>query len=196
VVNITEIQTKRLKLRQWQPRDYEPFAQLNNDPEVMAYYPSTLNEKESTAFAQKLALLISKRGWGFWAVELVSDKNFIGFAGLHEPEASLPFTPCTEIGWRLSKQYWGNGYATEAARAALQFAFDTLMLEEIVAFTSPLNVKSKAVMERLNMVNAAKNFNHPTIPEGHKLREQVLYNITRTQWTEKKVDRDIKYTYT
>ena len=182
MVKITELETERLKLRQWRPSDYIPFAYLNKDPEVMEYYPNTLTELESNKFANKLDSLISNRGWGFWAVELKSTKQFIGFVGLHIPEVVLPFTPCTEIGWRLAKEHWGNGYATEAANAALKYAFETLQVNEVVSFTSLQNVKSKSVMDRLNMVNTMQNFEHPSIPKGHKLREHVLFKITKSQW--------------
>jgi len=184
MVKISELQTKRLALRQWQPSDHPLFAEINEDSEVMAHYPKILNNEESNSLANKLEDLIAKRGWGFWAVELKSNKQFIGFVGLHNPEVVLPFTPCTEIGWRLSKKYWGKGYATEAANAALKYAFETLQIEEVVSFTSPQNIKSISVMERLNMVDTQQNFEHPTIPFGHKLREQVLYKITKAQWTE------------
>ena len=94
----------------------------------------------------------------------------------------LPFTPCTEIGWRLSNKYWGNGYATEAANVALKYAFEILQLNEVFSFTSLQNRKSKAVMERLNMVNTMQNFEHPNLPVGHILQEHILYKITKSQW--------------
>ena len=102
---------------------------------------------------------------------------------MHNPEAELPFTPCTEIGWRISKKHWGNGYATEAANASLKYAFEILKLNEVFSFASLNNEKSKEVMERLNMVNVMQNFEHPNIPVGHRLREHVLYKITKVQWT-------------
>ncbi len=182
MVKITELETDRLKLRQWSARDYAPFSELNADPEVMKYFPATLMESESTALATKIEKLISERGWGMWAVELKTQGDFIGFVGLHKPEVKLPFTPCIEIGWRLSKKYWGKGYATEAATAALAYAFDTLQLDEVVSFTALANIKSRSVMERLNMVDVRQNFEHPGVPAGHKLREHVLYKITRSQW--------------
>lgn len=182
MIKISKPGTKRLTLRQWQFSDYAPFAEMNNNPEVMEYYPSTINESESNAFAQKIESLISTKGWGFWAVELNSNNKFIGFVGLHNPVANLPFAPCTEVGWRLSNKYWGNGYATEAASAALNYAFETLQLNEVYSFASVQNKRSKAVMERLNMVNTMQNFEHPSLPIGHKLREHVLYKITKSLW--------------
>jgi len=194
MVKISEIETNRLILRQWLPSDYLPFSKLNADLDVMKYYPNTLTESESNSFANKIKTLISKRGWGFWAVVLKDGGCFIGFAGLHKPEVDLPFSPCVEIGWRLSKKYWGNGYATEAAKAALEYAFEVLQLNEVVSFTSVKNIKSKSVMERLNMVNVMQNFEHPNIPVGHHLREHVLYKITKAQWLDSMCDHKHRQT--
>ncbi|WP_163834311.1 GNAT family N-acetyltransferase [Spartinivicinus ruber] len=183
MVEIVTLKTERLILRQWQLADYRPFAAINADPVVMEYYPSCLPTTESDALADKLMSLIAKRGWGFWAVELISTKQFIGFVGLHQPEAELPFTPCVEIGWRLAKAHWGYGYATEAAQTALQFAFDKLGLNEVVSFTSCLNERSQAVMQRLGMANTEQDFEHPSVPIESPLREHVLYKITKLQWS-------------
>jgi len=181
---LIELETSRLSLRQWRKRDFPVFASINADPTVMEYYPNTLSEEESNELAYKLQSLISERGWGFWAVEEKNGKDFIGFVGLHIPKAELPFTPCVEIGWRLDKSFWGNGYATEAAKAALNVAFEQLNLSEVYSFTSVGNARSRAVMERINMVNTSKNFEHPDIPAGHHLREHVLYNLTKEQWSD------------
>ncbi len=180
---ITELETNRLKLRQWLLKDQAPFAILNADPKVMEFYPNTLKEAQSNSFAQKLSSLISNNGWGLWAVESKADNNFIGYVGLHKPQEDLPFSPCVEIGWRLSRHYWGKGYAIEAADATLKFAFDILQLNEVVSFTSVLNTKSLAVMKKLNMVDEKQNFEHPNIPIDHKLRKHVLYKISKEQWS-------------
>lgn len=183
-MEIIELQTDRLLMRQWHKEDWLEFSKLNADPVVMEYYPCILNNEESNAMTKKITSLLSQRGWGFWAVELVSDKSFIGFVGLHEPTYQLPVTPCVEIGWRLAAKYWGQGYATEAANASLKLAFEKLALPEVYSFTSVANGKSRAVMERLKMVNTRNNFEHPILPENHPLREHVLYKITREQWLE------------
>lgn len=177
-------QTARLKLRQWKKQDLPVFAAINADPEVMEFYPATLGTSESNNFADRVQSLIASRGWGFWAVELQTSGEFIGFVGLHKPHHDLPFTPCVEIGWRLAKNCWGKGYATEAAMAALEVAFHQLDLDEVVSFTSVLNTKSAAVMQRLGMTNTGKNFKHPAVPQDHKLQEHVLYKITREEWVE------------
>jgi len=177
-----ELETDRLLLRQWKESDLAVFQKLNSDPEVMEYFPSTLNQEESNVVAQKCKELISSRGWGFWAVELKSSSEFVGFVGLHKPSESLPFAPCVEIGWRLLKQFWGNGYATEAGGKALEYAFNELNLNEVVSFTTTSNVRSRSVMDKLGLKNSNQNFKHPDIPQGDLLSEHVLYTITKAQW--------------
>ena len=176
------METQRLKLRQWIASDRKPFSKLNADPQVMEYFPDVLSETESNATADIIESLIGENGWGFWAVELKANNAFIGFVGLHSPRVELPFNPCIEIGWRLSKQYWGNGYATEAAQAALNYGFEHLKLDEIVSFTSVVNRPSQAVMRKINMTNTNENFMHPSIPAGNALEEHVLYKITKVDW--------------
>lgn len=180
--NIIELKTKRLRLRQWKDADLPIFAKMNSDPAVMEYYPDLLSEDESNALASKIIALISEKTWGFWAVESIKEHQFIGFVGLNVPSYDLPVTPCLEVGWRLAKEFWGNGYATEAAKEALRFAFTELGVDEVFSFASVSNTKSRSVMERLNMINTGNNFEHPMIPQGHSLREHVLYKITKEQW--------------
>ncbi|MFL1483631.1 GNAT family N-acetyltransferase [Marinobacter sp. LN3S78] len=174
------IQTQRLHLRQWKPEDREPFAALNVDPEVMRYFPSPLTRAQSDAMADKCEALIQEQGWGFWALESRPAGRFLGFVGLNRPQADLPFNPCVEIGWRLVRSAWGQGYATEAARAALAFGFDELNLPEIVSFTAVLNTRSEAVMKRLGMVRDRTTFGHPAVPVGSPLREHCLYRTVPT----------------
>jgi RimJ/RimL family protein N-acetyltransferase len=179
-MNIIEIRTSRLHLRQWRDSDLEPFTQLNTDPRVMEFFPSTLNRQASDALALRLRDLISERGWGIWAVDL--DTAFIGFVGLHVPDGSLPFSPCVEIAWRLAFDHWHKGYATEAATAALQVGFEQLRLPEIVSFTSVYNQRSQAVMQRLGMRRDNQTFQHPAVPAGNRLREHVLYRLSLQDW--------------
>jgi RimJ/RimL family protein N-acetyltransferase len=177
---MTTIATPRLKLRQWQSTDYAHFAAMNADPIVMEFFPALLSEERSNAMAAKIQAAIAHQGWGFWAVEIKATGDFAGFVGLHEPGYALPCSPCVEVGWRLDKVFWGKGYATEAGTAALDFAFNTLQLNEVVSFTSVLNLKSQAVMQRLGMQNTGQNFLHPMVPEGDRLQEHVLYKIARS----------------
>lgn len=183
---INVIETERLYLRQWQASDFAVFAEINADPEVMKYFPKLLTPKVSDIIASKCQQLIANQGWGLWAVSLKdrSKENgaFIGFVGLNDTHADMSFAPAVEIAWRLHKDYWRQGYATEAARAALNFAFTELSLDEVVSFTAVINKRSQLVMERLGMMNTRANFYHPALDPNHRLAEHVLYNMTRQQW--------------
>lgn len=179
---IMELVTPRLVLRQWHDSDLPPFAALNADPRVMACFPAPLSREASDAMAQRCSCLIAERGWGFWAVALRENDAFIGMTGLHIPAAQLPCSPCVEIGWRLAFDYWGQGYAQEAAQAALQAGFTHLQLPEIVSFTALQNTRSSALMARLGMRREAATFEHPALPPGHALRTHCLYRLTRAEW--------------
>ena len=175
-------ETERLRLRQWREADYAPFAALNADAQVMRYFPAPLTRVESDAMADRCRSLIAAQGWGVWVVERKADGVFLGFVGLHEPTAALPFAPCVEIAWRLAQHAWGSGYATEAARGALAWGFERLGLDEIVSFTTLANARSRAVMERLGMREDAVGFEHPALPPGHPLRPHCLYRLPRRVW--------------
>lgn len=178
-MSTNELETNRLKLRAWKAEDYSLFANLNADSVVMEYFPATLSAEESNRMADRINERMTARGWGLWATELKSTNEFIGFVGLNVPSGTLPFSPCVEIGWRLDRKFWGIGYATEAAMEALRFGFEELELDEIVAFTSTHNYRSRAVMYRLGMQDTGENFFHPDIDRNHPLCEHVLYKITR-----------------
>jgi RimJ/RimL family protein N-acetyltransferase len=167
-------------LRQWQERDFEPFAALNADPEVMRFFPARLTREQSDTFAERARRGIVERGWGLWAVEVTEPERFIGYVGLAQPRFEAHFTPAVEVGWRLARNAWGNGYATEAARAALAFGFEELKLDEIVSFTAAINERSRRVMERLGMTHEpSDDFDHPSVSDG-PLRRHVLYRLRRT----------------
>jgi len=177
---VETLRTDRLLLRRWTAADREPFAQMNADPRVMAHFPAALTREESDALADRIDAHFARRGFGAWAVEIPEVAPFAGFIGLAVPDFDAPFMPSVEIGWRLAAEYWGNGYATEGARAALAFGFDTLGLAEIVSFTTPDNLQSRRVMERIGMMrDPADDFDHPNLPAGHPLRRHVLYRITK-----------------
>jgi RimJ/RimL family protein N-acetyltransferase len=182
MAELIEFETERLRLRQWIESDREPFARLCADPQVMEFYPNILDRAASDAMVDRLQALISDRGWGLWALELKADIKFIGYVGLHIPTANLPCSPCVEIGWRLALPYWGKGYASEAARDVLKVGFDRINLPEIVSFTATLNRRSYTLMERLGMIREPETFEHPIVPEGHRLREHYLYRLSREQW--------------
>lgn len=175
-MDIHTLRGPRVLLRGWQLRDAEPFAALNADPAVMEFFPSTLSRTESDAMIARAQAGLESRGWGFWCLEL--DGNCAGFVGLSVPTFEAHFTPCVEIGWRMAGAYWGRGYATEAARLALDFGFRQLALSQVVSFTAVRNLRSRRVMERLGMAHdAAGEFDHPRLSAGHPLRRHVLYRL-------------------
>ncbi len=168
----------RICLRRWRHEDRDAFAAMNADARVMEFFARPLHRVESDAFADRIQQHFDQHGFGLWAVEMPGVIPFIGFAGLQWARFTAPFTPCVEVGWRLAFAHWGRGYATEAARLALGYAFGALALSEVVSFTSSFNRRSRAVMERLGMRhNPADDFDYPSFPEGHPLRRHVLYRL-------------------
>ena len=176
-----EVETPRLVLRQWRADDRKPFAEMNADPRVTEFL-LPLSAPESDALANRLAAGIDEHGWGFWAVEAPGVAPFVGFVGIKPMPPVLPFAPGVEVGWRLAQPFWGRGYASEAALAALRVGFEQVGLGEIVAFTAVGNRRSRAVMARLGMQEDADPFDHPAVPEGHPLRRHVLYRMGQAQW--------------
>ncbi|MBM4270075.1 MAG: GNAT family N-acetyltransferase [Deltaproteobacteria bacterium] len=176
-----ELRTPRLLLRRWRLDDRPAFAKINADSRVMEHFPDVLTAAESDALADRIELHFEEHAFGPWAVEVPGVAPFVGFVGLSVPRFEAHFTPCVEIGWRLGREHWGHGYASEAARAALAFGFEALALQEIVAFTVPENRRSRDVMHRIGMSHApSDDFDHPEAPE--RLKRHVLYRATRTAY--------------
>ncbi len=172
------IETKRLILRQWKESDKTPNFHMNSNPEVMKFFPKPLSREESDLLADRMKAKIDQNGFGFYAVEEKESGLFVGTIGLNCPEYTTHFTPCTEIGWRLDNKFWKRGYATEGAKAVLNYAFDELKLDEIVSFTSKLNTPSMSVMERIGMHRVeGGDFEHPNVEKGHPLSWHVLYLV-------------------
>ena len=177
---VTRLHTQRLVLREWREEDREPFAALNDDPDVMEHFPSHLTPEASDAMVDRITAFLDDHGWGLWAVEVAATREFIGFTGLSIPRFDAPFTPCVEVGWRLARSAWGHGYATEAARASVSHGFGPLALDEIVAMVVPANDRSQGVMRKLGMTrDEAADFDHPLIPEGSPVRRHRLYRLSR-----------------
>lgn len=177
------LRTPRLLLREWRDEDRDALRALNADPEVMRCLLGPMSPAASDAMLDLMRAHFEEHGFGFWALELVDGPPLIGLAGLGKPRFDAHFMPAVEVGWRLARDYWGKGYATEAAEAALDFAFTRLDLDEVVAFTVPANSRSQAVMRRVGMKHdPADDFDHPTLIEGHPLRRHVLYRIDRQTW--------------
>ena len=183
---VPELTTDRLRLRGWRQEDLIPFAALNADARVMEYFKSALNRAESDALVARLQAHFDRHGFGMWAVESPGVAAFVGFVGLAIPPFQAHFTPCVETGWRLAAEFWGRGYATEAAAAALAFGFGPLALGEIVAYTVRDNRRSRRVMERLEMTRSeADDFDHPAYLDDERIRPHVLYRMSRAVWERK-----------
>lgn len=176
------IETTRIGLRRFGPGDLGPFAALNADPAVMEYFPKQLSRAESSELMARINRRIDDQGFGFWAAEELDSGKFIGFVGITQVAYATDFTPAVEIGWRLAKEFWGRGYATEAARGSLGFAFEQAGLDEVVSFTSIHNAPSSRVMERLGMKQWGE-FDHPKIENGHRLERHVLYKIRKDEFS-------------
>ena len=183
-VPAVELRTDRLVLRAWRCADAEPFAAMGADPEVMRHLGGTIDRRSSDALARRIADRLDGRGHGLWALQAPGVADFVGFTGLAPVEdPAMPPAPAVEIGWRLAREHWGQGYATEAAAAALRHGFVELGLAEIVSFTVPANRASWRVMERLGMHrDPADDFDHPRFGDGHPLRRHVLYRLRADEW--------------
>jgi len=183
VITMTiDIITERLHLRQWKDADREPYAALNMDPAVMRFFPGLVPRERSDDDIARWSAQLDDRGWSNWAVEARESGKFIGFIGLTVPRRALPFMPCVELGYRLAREHWGKGYATEGARAALGIGFDRLQLQEIVSFTAIINLPSRAVMERVGMTNADADFDYPNPALPNELKRHCLYRLDRERW--------------
>ena len=174
------IETSRLLLRPWRDEDIESWVAMNADPRVMEYFVNPYDRAQSESSASTMRTSLERDGYGFWVVEVKDSISFAGVIALVDVPFEAHFTPAREIGWRLIYDAWGEGYATEGAKAALDFAFTTLRWEEIVSMTSVLNLRSRRVMERIGMTHdPLDDFDHPRIPDGHRLKRHVLYRLKR-----------------
>ena len=171
---VLELRTKRLVLRGWRDADRPVFQALNSDPSVMATIGPVMSRAESDAFMNRIVQRFAETGFGLWCVDL--DGEPIGFTGLSVPW----FRDGIEVGWRIRSQYWGRGYAPEAATECLRYAFDALELDEVISFTAAINAKSRRVMDKIGLArDPSADFEHPGVAEGSALRPHVLYRITR-----------------
>lgn len=174
--------TDRLILREWLDQDIEPYVELNQDHEVLKYFPRLYTREESTEEIKEFNQLLKNYGYTIYACELKNTNKFIGFVGLYNRD-DLPFSPCVEIGWRLAKQYWGNGYATEAAKKCLEIGFLDCNLEEIVSFTPKINKPSERVMQKIGMLhNPLDDFLHYRVSKDHPLASHVLYRLSSNHY--------------
>ena len=175
-----QIETPRLRLRPWIDDDFEPLVAMCAAPRVMEFFPSIFSREETKSMWRRIHEHHAHYGFGPWAMEV--DGEFAGALGLNWIlQFETHFTPCVEIGYRLRPEFWGRGLATEAGQAALRYGFECLGLPEIVAYTIPANKRSRRVIEKIGLV-FSEEFDHPLIAEGHPMRRQVLYRISRSAW--------------
>lgn len=173
-----DIETDRLLLRRWQESDLEPFIKMNQDAEVMRYFPDIMNPEQTIDLYNRIQQEFLEYNYGLYAAEEKISGQFIGFTGFHWARMDVDFCPCVEIGWRLDKAFWGQGYATEGAKACLQFGFHKLNFHEVHSFTAVKNKASQRVMQK-NRMQPKQYFEHPGIAENHPLRPHVCYRIER-----------------
>jgi len=178
-MSVFHLQSERIGLRCFKPDDLDDFATMNSDPVVMEYFPNKPTRDQCQDYMARINAKIDEQGYGFWAAELLESQQLIGFVGITRVSYETEFTPAVEIGWRLSEEFWGHGYATEAGTACLHFAFNEAGLNEVVSFTSIHNRRSLRVMERLGMTRCGE-FDHPKIENGHRLQRHVLYRIRKS----------------
>jgi ribosomal-protein-alanine N-acetyltransferase len=173
-------ETERLIIRTWRETDLGPFAALNADPEVMRHFPAVMTREASDIFARRLADTYRTEGFSCLPVEVKQGPDFIGYVGLARVRAPNPLAGEVEIGWRLARSAWGEGYASEAAAAWLDFAFSTLDLARVVSFTATTNLPSERVMQRIGMTRRPDlDFDHPALPPGHVLERHIVYSRSR-----------------
>lgn len=177
------IETARLVLRPWTDKDKRPFAEMSADPAVMEHLLPLVGREASDGWIDRQMAHLAEQGFCFWALEAKENSAFVGSVGLLRVGYKAHFTPAVEVGWRVSRAFWGRGYAPEAAAASIRFGFEALRLPEIVANAAPQNASSRRVMEKLGMSHdAMDDFDHSRIAEGHPLRQQVLYRLPRYRW--------------
>lgn len=173
------LESDRLLLRPWRDDDVPHWVAMGADPRVMRFFPSTYDADYAEAMAARLRERLERDGYGWWVLEVKGGSSFAGAIALMDVPFEAPFTPAVEVGWRLQYEHWGRGYATEGAARAIRFAFETLRLQEVVAMTAVENLPSQRVMQRLGMRrNAQDDFEHPRLPEGHRLRRHILYRLS------------------
>lgn len=180
---VLSLETPRIYLREWQDDDLPHFARVNADPLVMEYMPRVLPPEDSDKLVKRFQRHFKKHGYGMYALERKEDGAFMGTVGLNHVEFKAPFTPAVEVAWRLDYGFWGQGYATEAARAVLGAAFDDLKLKDVVAFTVHDNERSTHVMEKLGMArDVGGDFDYPGLIKGHPLGQFVLYRLAKSDF--------------
>ncbi|HAT8341961.1 TPA: GNAT family N-acetyltransferase [Legionella pneumophila] len=177
------LETERLFLRTFQENDVESLIAISQDQKVMQFFPAIPTREETIAFIDRIIAHQEEKNFSLYAAEFKNTDEMIGFVGLFTATFQAHFTPAIEIGWRLSSKHWNKGYATEAAKAVLDYAFRKLNLDEVVSFTSVLNKPSIRVMQKIGLhTNLEDNFDNPKVPSGSPLIDHVLYRLKRSEY--------------
>ncbi|MEO9802604.1 MAG: GNAT family N-acetyltransferase [Reichenbachiella sp.] len=173
--------SQRLGFRVWQDTDIAKMIKISSDPNVMEFFPAIASAKQTTEFVGRMKIMFDEKGFCYFPVDELSSGNFIGFIGLCYQSYKAEFTPCVDIGWRLSPSYWNKGYATEGAQACLEYAFNKIGLKNIKAIASKINVKSIKVMEKIGMKKQLE-FNHLAVAHDKRLKSCVCYEIANESY--------------
>ena len=166
--------SERLGFRAWEESDIDAMAEINADAAVMEFFPSVQDVEQTAAFISRMQQQQQAKGYCYYAVETLEDQAFIGFIGLSEKTFEADFTPCIDIGWRLSNSVWGHGYATEGARRCLAYGLNDLGLKQIYAIAPKVNERSEHVMKKIGMTKVSE-FIHPQLIGDERLRVFVVY---------------------
>ncbi len=168
--------SERLGFRNWKVDDVDLLYKLNSNEEVMRYFPSVQTKEQCAEFIIRMQKQFKKNKFCYFAVDLLGTEEFIGFVGISEQTYEIDFNPSVDIGWRLLPEFWGKGYATEGAKACLQYGFETIKLDKIISVAPTINIPSITVMKKVGM-QKVKLFNHPSLKAFPKLEECMLYEI-------------------
>lgn len=171
--------SERLGFRNWFSADIEQLSEINADPTVMEFFPGLPTKAQTIEFIERMQKQFVEKGFCYFAVDKLEDGEFIGFIGVSEQTFESDFTPCMDIGWRLSAKEWNKGFATEGAKKCLDYAFNQLKLEKVISICPKINLPSENVMKKIGM-KKVKEFDHPKLLNDDRLRECVLYEIKNT----------------
>ena len=167
--------SKRLGFSPWQAADVQTmYEQVNSDPEVMRYFPAVQTRAQTQNLYERMEAQYRKSGYCYFVCEGLESGEFIGMIGMMDICFEAPFTPATDIGWRLAKKAWGMGYATEGASRVLQWAEENTKLDKIVADCPVVNKPSERVMQKIGMRKGGE-FTNPLLPDSPHLQQCVWY---------------------
>lgn len=169
--------SSRLGFRPWQQHDIPAMAAINANPAVMEFFPAVQTLEQTTAFVARMQQMFAEKGYCYFAVDTLHNHSFIGFIGIAWQVYDAPFTPCTDIGWRLSRDAWGQGYATEGAKACIDHAFRQCGITKLYAVAPAVNLRSIHIMQKLGM-NMVMHFDHSLLLQDDRLKSCVLYETS------------------